>query len=86
MVEVLKEVQALSGRAWKDLVDGSKVVGELEGFDSIAGIEATSMVEQRLISAGLASKVSAETIFVDDRRALTLSEVVQRLTTSTKGA
>ena len=73
VIEVLHEVQTESGREWVDLSDRSKPIGLLDGFDSLTGIEATVILEERLrISLGV------ENIFVSQEgdRALRLGEIV----------
>ncbi len=81
----LREVQELSGRAWVDLDDDSKVVNVLDGFDSIAAIEATTLIEQRIIDQRLGARISVETLFVADRRSLTMREVVELLANTIAG-
>ncbi len=86
VVAGLKEEQRISGRAWKDLPDHSNVVNVLEGFDSIAGIETTSIIEGLLAAEKPGCTINAETLFVDGRRALTLSESVDALEKAIAGA
>jgi hypothetical protein len=75
----VKEVQEDSGRAWKDLAVSSMVIGEVDGFESINGIEATCVIERLVIEQGLGTKVEAETLFTDGRRAHTLEQAVEIL-------
>jgi hypothetical protein len=79
MLAGVKQVQEDSGRTWRDLTESSKVIGTLDGFESINGIEATCVVERLVIESGLGSRVSAETLFVNGRRALTVGEAVDVL-------
>jgi hypothetical protein len=75
----VKAVQDDSGRAWTEVVGSSKVIGVVDGFESINGIEATCIIERLVIEQGLGTKVSAETLFTDGRRAHTLDEAVDIL-------
>jgi hypothetical protein len=82
----IKEVQEDSGRAWTDIVGASKVIGGVDGFESINGIEATCVVERLVIEQGLGAKVNAETLFTDGRRAHTVDEAVDILAKTIVGA
>src|SRR5262245_44715093 len=77
VVDVLRDVQRLSGRRWNGIEATAKPIGSLEGFDSLSGIEATVMVEEKLGCAEL----GIESIFVseDGKHALTLKEIAQRI-------
>jgi acyl carrier protein len=83
VIAVLKEVQQLSGRAWSDLDPSAKPIGELDGFDSLASIEATVVIE-----AKLGCKVAQSSLFISDdgTRALTIRDVCERLATLLEGA
>ena len=65
-----------------DLSDDSKPIGSLDGFDSLTGIEATVILEEKL-------KVSldAENIFVSEKgdRALRLNDIVASIITVVVG-
>jgi hypothetical protein len=79
--KALQEVQDLGGHACPTLAPGAPVIGTLEEFDSLTGIEATLIVEQRLAEAlgALAPlDLKLDSIFVskDGRRALSFEEVV----------
>jgi acyl carrier protein len=76
LLSVLKEAQSLSGREWTDLDVDAKPVGSLDGFDSLSGVEATVMIEQRV-----GCTLDVESIFVSDdgKRALTIGEISDRL-------
>lgn len=77
VLEVLREVQTLSGREWVGLDSSAKPIGDLEGFDSLSGVEATVMIEEKL---GL-SDLKVDSVFVSEngKRALTVEEIVQRI-------
>jgi hypothetical protein len=77
VLEVLKQVQELSGREWAGLSAGNKPIGELDGFDSLCSIEATIMVEQKLGGDSL----GAESLFITDDgiRACTIREIAERI-------
>ena len=76
VLEVLREAQELSGREWSDLSLECKPIGALEGFDSLAAIEATVMLEQKL-----GCDLDLESLFVSEngKRALTIKEICERL-------
>ena len=79
VVEALREVQRLGDHPWAGLPVEAPVIGSLEGFDSLTGIEATVLVETKLTQkAGQAVVLGMDSIFVtaDGRRALSLGEVV----------
>ena len=77
VIDVLKEVQELSGRKWEGIPITGKPIGDLPGFDSLCSIEATVLVEQKLGGASLG--VSSLFISDDGKRALTLREVSDRV-------
>ncbi len=86
VLEVLKEVQELSGRKWEGLSPGGKPIGSLAGFDSLCSIEATVMIEQKLGGAPL----GACSLFVseDGLNALSLEEIsqyIRKLTSALQG-
>lgn len=76
IVEVLREVQQISGREWKDIDLDATPIGCLDGFDSLSAVEATVMVEEKLDC-----KIEIDSVFVSDngKRALTLQEISERL-------
>ena len=82
VIDVLREVQTISGRPWMELQPGDKPIGALEGFDSLSGVEATVMVEQRLGCDGL----EIDSMFVSDdgTHALTIVEIANRISTLMK--
>jgi hypothetical protein len=82
VIDVLREVQTISGRRWTELQPGEKPIGVLEGFDSLSGVEATVMIEQRLGCDGL----EIDSMFVSDdgKHALTILEIANRIATLMK--
>lgn len=76
VLEVLREVQELSGRTWTDLGSRSKPIGDLDGFDSLTAIEVTVLLEEQL-----GCRLDKNNLFVseDGTRALTLKEVTHRI-------
>ena len=79
--EALREVQELGGYEWVEIPPSAPIVGALPGFDSLIGIEATVIVEQKLgTKLGQTAPVSLgpDSIFVskDGTRALRFDEVV----------
>lgn len=90
IVEVLKEVQQLSGRDYRELPLSARPVLDLDGFDSLCSFEATVMVEEKLGCIGL---LKIPSIFISEengqKRALTLLEtakVVEGLINSKGGS
>lgn len=77
LVAVLHDVQTLSGRPSVPLPPSAKPIGDLQGFDSLTGVEATVMVEEKLGCGEL----KVESIFVseDGKRALTVKEIAERI-------
>lgn len=77
VLDVLREVQVLSGREWVELDPDAEPIGHLDGFDSLCAVEATVMVEERLGYGDL----KVDTVFVseDGERALTVKETAQRI-------
>ncbi len=74
LVAVLQEIQETSGRSCAALSDGTSPIGDLEGFDSLSGVEATMFVEQRL-----GRPLGIESVFVSPTksRALRIDEIVE---------
>ena len=81
VLDVLDTCQEVSGRARRELADDQKVVGGLDGFDSISGIEATTLLEQRLVAAGLLTELAVTSAFIRDQVPLTLGGCVDFLLT-----
>ena len=79
VLDVLKEVQQISGRSWVDLSPTATPLNTLDGFDSLCSVEATVMVEERLGCGEL--KVCSLFISEDGTRPLSVLEIAQRITT-----
>jgi len=77
VIEVLRDVQTLSGRSWIGLAPTDKPIGDLDGFDSLSAIEATVLVEGKLDCHDL----EVDSIFIseDGKRALTVKEIANRI-------
>ena len=77
LLEILKQVQEMSGRPIEDLTESDTPIGGLAGFDSLNGIEVTTLAAVRL-NCEISGEVN---LFVseDGRRALTVREVAQRM-------
>ena len=73
---VMKETQLLSGREWHPVDGKAKPIGALDGFDSLCGLEATLMLEEKL-----GCSFGDDSIFVshDGTRALSVSEITDRV-------
>ena len=72
VLNVLRDVQEISGEEYVDIGPGDKPLGTLGGFDSLKGIEATVMVQDRL-----GCEIERDSLFVseDGQRAMTLGEI-----------
>lgn len=83
VLAALKEVQALGGHDWVPLPPQADIIGTLEGFDSLTGIEATVLVERKLAERLGRPDLSLgrDSIFVTDdgRKALDTNEVVSKV-------
>lgn len=77
VLNVLRDVQTLSGRPWTDLDPTATPIGGLDGFDSLSSVEATVMVEEKLGCGDL--KVSSLFISEDGTRALSVKEIAKRI-------
>jgi hypothetical protein len=88
--EALREVQTLGGHEWVAPGPKAKVIGSLEGFDSLTAIETTVLVEQKLGSKlGRAGPLSLgkDSIFLsEDGRARRLHEVVDAVSAAVESA
>jgi acyl carrier protein len=76
VLDVLKEVQQISGRAWEGLPPTAKPVGDLAGFDSLCSVEATVMVEEKL---GCGELKTCSFFISDEGQALTIQEITARI-------
>ena len=77
IIEVLVDIQASSGRANAPIDGETKPIGDLPGFDSLSGLEATVELAARL-GCAIPDDVN---LFVHERgtRALRVREIAQRL-------
>jgi acyl carrier protein len=76
---VLKVSLEMSGHQCPPITDTTKAVGELEGFDSLSGVEATSLLEKELnctLSEGSAFVYESSG---GTKRALTVAQAVERV-------
>ena len=76
IIDVLTEIQTISGRELVPMSGATCPIGDLPGFDSLNGIEVTLE-----ISTKLGYDFPVDNLLVDDAadRALTISEVAQRV-------
>jgi len=77
--KVLNAAQQMSGRQCPSIADDTKPIGDLDGFDSLSGIEATCMLEVELkctLGDGSAFVHESPT---GTRRALTVVQAVERV-------
>lgn len=72
--EVLLEIQAMGPHPACKITPGLCPIGGIPGFDSLLGVEAMAMLEQRL-----AVKLPNECLFVGQGRPATVREVVERV-------
>jgi hypothetical protein len=79
---ILTQVQELSGHETQEITPDTKPIGDLVGFDSLTGVEATTLLAQKLESS-IGRKRWRANLFVSDDgcRALTVREIADRLTT-----
>ncbi|WP_437914814.1 acyl carrier protein [Sorangium sp. So ce302] len=79
LIKVLVDVQQISGCKCPTLDESTRPIGDLEGFDSLRGLEVTVRIE-----AALGCSLGTENIFVSDskKRAVRLKEVVDRIAKS----
>ena len=77
VIEVLSEIQKLSGRKLSGLTPDATPIGDFEGFDSLSAIEATVMIEEKLDC-----ELGVDSVFISEsgKRALTVREIAERLT------
>lgn len=75
LLDVLKEVQTMSGREWVDLPNTAKPINDVSGFDSVLSVEASAMVEHRLGG----HKLTPCSVFHDGTKALSIDEIVQNI-------
>jgi acyl carrier protein len=64
----------LSGRPWREVSLDECPSDRLDGFDSYASVEATTEIEKKL-----GKQLVADTVFYNDRNALTLRQVCDRV-------
>jgi len=85
VLSVLKDAQKTSGRAWTDLGPKSTPIGVLDGFDSLSGLEATMLIEQRLLEKTSVELPKVDSFFVTDDKALTLDETCKKIAAALSG-
>jgi len=73
---VLTEVQEASGNAVPELTDDLRPIGEAAGFDSLMGVEAAVMLEERL---GVELRVEDVFASTEDLRARSIAEIADRI-------
>ena len=77
LIDVLKEVQTLSGHPWSDLPLSAKSLFDLPGFDSLCSVEATVLVEEKLGG----KKLAHCSVFVseDGTQALSIKKTAEHI-------
>lgn len=48
VIDVLKSVQEISGRDVGEIVGATCPIGDLDGFDSLSGVEASALLSDRI--------------------------------------
>lgn len=79
VVQAVSEVQQVSGRAIGDIGSSTRPVGDLEGFDSLSGVEATVVLSESL-GVNLPDDFNPF-VSKDGRKALTVNEIADSLST-----
>ena len=74
LIEVVCEIQKISGRPIVDVTADTKPVVDMPGFDSLNGVESTIEVSGRINK-----DVPFNNVFVDDKKALTIRQASVRL-------
>ena len=82
VVDVGREVQEISGRKWNGVGADVKPIGDLDGFDSLTGVEATVMIEKKLDC-----ELRVDSVFIssDGNRSLTTLEIAEHLAALLEG-
>jgi len=70
----------MSGRQCPPITDATKPIGDLEGFDSLSGVEATSLMERELNCTLADGSAFVHESPSGKRRALTVGQAVERVT------
>ena len=76
LIDVVREIQELSGRHVAALTGASRPILDMPGFDSLNGVEATVEVIDRLDS-----QLTFNNVFVENGAALTIQQAAARLLT-----
>ena len=85
VISVIKDVQKTSGREWSDINGETVPIGALDGFDSLAGMEATALIEEQLRQLMGLDSLGDDSVFVANKRALTLDEVCEKIISALSG-
>ena len=72
LIYSIAEVQKMSGRPLEAINSATKPVGDIQGFDSLNGVEAAV-----ILSESLGCELPAETLFISKKgkRALSIAEI-----------
>lgn len=74
LINVVRELQELSGREMAEISVGTRPTEDIPGFDSLNCVEATIDAASRL-----GKEVNFNNIFFDDNKALSIQEAAVRL-------
>lgn len=82
VIGAIQQIQEASGRASGAIHPQTKPIEDVEGFDSMSGLEATIA-----LSGSLGCEIRDNNLFVsgDGRRALSIAEVVDKLSKTMNG-
>ena len=76
VIAALSTVQTSGGRPPPSMKDDTKPIGDIDAFDSLSGVEATILIEQRL---GCTLSQGSAFVSADGKKALTISGIVERV-------
>ncbi len=75
VIEKVTEIQTNSARAIREITERTRPIGDLEGFDSLNGVELASIICDALPLGEMTNICASE----DGTRALTVREIVDRV-------
>ena len=75
LVDCFRKIQEVSNRPVSEITDETKPIGDLEGFDSLNGVELAHMVSEHLPIGRIRNLCASE----DGKRALTVREIIDSI-------
>jgi acyl carrier protein len=81
IIDVLKSVQEISGRQISDINAGTCPIGDLDGFDSLSGVEASAELSEKL-----GFELPGTNAFVNEKgnKALSIDEMADAICSASK--